>query len=485
MPKKITRIAAAEVHNQPQLIHPTYLSDICAYIERRNNGYIWNVDLEHKAEKLSESLCFDEKEGGSRCYSSENGIAIINIDGALTYKPTFWSAMCGGISYLDLQEAADQLAADPSIHTVVQVVDSGGGSAYSCFQTSKYFKTTLKDSNKRIITYVDGMMASAAYALGCNADEVIMNPDAQAGSIGVVVHLEDESEKKKMEGEKDIWIYAGDSKVPYAEDGTFKKEFLDDLQKGVNDTYEKFVSHVAEMRSLDSKIIINTQAKVFRTEEAIALGLADKSMTRSEFAEYLADIVNTPIDLPTTKEADGEPCEPEDPEEDSGCGKKKKHKLTTEGAVLDEELQNAVPQISAQELADLRQAAAEAANLKDIAAKYQAMVAAQEEAAAAIKAQELAQIKQNYTTLVSSLGFVAEDQVEATASAIFNCREALGEEAALIVDQLTNARNVIEEMKQHLCEEQGLDAQETTVELTEQERTLKSLDAKIAALVKS
>ena len=51
---------------------------------------------------------------------------------------------------------------------------------------------------------------------------------------------------------------------------------------------------------------------------------------------------------------------------------------------MDEELQDAVPQISAQELADLRQAAAEAANLKDIAAKYQAMVAAQEEATAAI-----------------------------------------------------------------------------------------------------
>lgn len=484
MPRKITRIAAAEVYNQPQLLHPNTMSNICAYIEKRNNGYVWDRTLENQAEKINEQLGYDS-EGNWRCYTTENGVAVINIDGALTYKPTFWSALCGGVSYLDLQEAADSLAEDPSINTVVQIIDSGGGQAYGCFQTAQYFKDTIKGSGKRLITYVDGMMASAAYALGCNADEVIMNPDAQAGSIGVVVHLEDESEKKKMEGEKDIWIYAGDSKVPFAEDGTFKKEFLDDLQKGVDDTYEKFVNHVAEMRQLDTKTIKNTQAKVFRTEECISLGLADKSMTRVEFAEYLAELADTPIELEVTQSGQEEPCEPDAPEEDSGCGKKKKHKLEAEGATLEEqELSVETPVVTAEELAALRAQAAEAAQLKEIADKYQAMVAAQEEAAALAKEQELTAIKQNYKTVVASLGFVAEDNVEATAEALFKCREVLGDEASLLVDQLMNARNTIEEMKQHFCEEQGADVQETTVELSEQERALKSLDAKIANLVK-
>ena len=140
-------------------------------------------------------------------------------------------------------------------------------------------KDTLKSAGKKIITYVDGTMASAAYALGCIGDEIIMNPDAQAGSIGVVIALHDEHLKEEMEGEKTIYIYAGESKVPFAEDGSFKQEFLDDLQADVNYTYGKFTSHVAEMRGLTEEAVIATQAKVFKTPDAISLGLADKEMT--------------------------------------------------------------------------------------------------------------------------------------------------------------------------------------------------------------
>ena len=67
MPRKITRIAAAEVYNQPQLLHPNTLSNICAYIEKRNNGYVWDKTLENQAEKINEQLGYDS-EGNWRCY---------------------------------------------------------------------------------------------------------------------------------------------------------------------------------------------------------------------------------------------------------------------------------------------------------------------------------------------------------------------------------------------------------------------------------
>ena len=82
--------------------------------------------------------------------------------------------------------------------------------------------------------------------------------------------------------------------------------------------------------------------------------------------------------------------------------------------------------------------------------------------------------------MVQSLGFVAEDKVEAVAEATFKLRETLGEEASLIIDQLAAARDTIENMKSHMTVEIGADAEEVEVELSEQDRAAKSLDAKIA-----
>ena len=497
-PHKLDRFSAINVYNKPHLITSDGLKSICSYIESRGNSVMWNKELEQSALRSEEAAkdylktlndsdgCNDQK------YTVKNGIAFVDISGPLTYKPTAFSFLCGGISYVELQSIAEDISKDQSVKYVVLSVMSSGGSAYSCFQTAKYMHDTLKGSNKKIITYVDGMMASAAYALGCIADEVIVNPDAQVGSIGVVIALHDEHIKEQMEGEKTIYITAGDSKVPFAEDGSFKKEFLDDLQKDVDYTYGKFTAHVAAMRNISEESVIATQAKVYKSPDAIKLGLADKEMTTFEFEEYLSGLVNGEIELEQKPE-----IEQEEPEEDSGCGKKKKNmKLEssaddtqtinlTQGDNLDEvhnshESQEA---LSVEQLTvdpAIAEQLAELAQLKEMKAQMDQILQEKAELEAAAKAQEMADLKANYLNMVQSLGFVAEDKVEAVAEATFKLRETLGEEASLIIDQLAAARDVIENMKSHMTVEIGADAEEVEVELSEQDRAAKSLDAKIA-----
>ena len=389
--------------------------------------------------------------------------------------------------YQQLQDAAKDIAEDVSISHVVLNVNSGGGQAYGAFSAAKYMSDTLKGANKKIITYVDGMMASAAYALGCIADEVIVNPDAQVGSIGVVIALHDEHIKEQMEGEKTIYITAGESKVPFAEDGSFKKEFLDDLQKDVDYTYGKFTAHVAAMRNISEESVIATQAKVYKSPDAIKLGLADKEMTTFEFEDYLSSLVNGEVELEQKPE-----IEQEEPEEDSGCGKKKKNmKLESSEAVnqtinltkgdnLDEVNQEtlSVEQLTVDPA--IAEQLAELAQLKEMKAQMDQILQEKAELEAAAKAQEEADLKANYLNMVQSLGFVAEDKVEAVAEATFKLRETLGEEASLIIDQLAAARDTIENMKSHMTVEVGADAEEVEVELSEQDRAAKSLDAKIA-----
>ena len=326
----VTRFADSQIYNKPHLILPDNLQQICSYLDKRNGSTVWKDEIVNAAIKSNlaakeykESLSYGESENcDTKLYTVENGIAYLNIEGTLTYKPTMFSMLCGGMSYLELQDAVKQIAQDSGIKTVVMTVDSGGGEAYGAFETSRLIKKELKRSNKKIITYVDGMMASAAYALGCCSDEIIMNPDAQVGSIGVVIKLTDESEHQAMEGEKDIWIYAGDNKVPFDADGHFKQEFLDRLQLSVDETYSEFIGLVGEMRNLPYSAIAATQANVFRSSQALSIRLADKIMIRSDFESYLADVNNsTKVSAPYgVDSSDNDHYQPYD-----GCGDKKKH----------------------------------------------------------------------------------------------------------------------------------------------------------------
>ena len=410
---RVTRFAAKNLYNSPHLITQDALSSICAYVEMRNSGVAWNDNVE--------SLCLsDDKNFTPSKYTVENGIATIVIDGTLTAKPTMFSMLCGGTSYEELSRIADEIAEDISITHVVLMISSGGGEAYSCFSTAAYIKNTLKNSGKTLITYVDGLMASAAYAIGCISDEVVVNPDSQTGSIGVVVSLMDNSKELEMEGLKPVWVYAGDSKIPYAEDGSFKQEFLDDLQNSVNFTYNNFTRHVSEMRGISVEDIVKTQAKLFKSPDAISLGLADKQMTIFEFADYLASIVNTgEVELPESKPSHHEGGE--DHDEDAGCGKKKKtshQELTSES--VSESLTNISGDQSLENLEELLAMKAEfEANKQQMAElsaqieQLNALKAQAEEQAAKLAAEKLAHQKAEKMQSLEAYNFMDAAQKEA------------------------------------------------------------------------
>lgn len=472
---KVTRFADSQVYNKPHLILPDNLQQICSYLETRNGMSVWKDELidaavksNALAEEYKESLGYGESESGcSHLYSVENGIAYLNIEGTLTYKPTLFSMMCGGISYLELQDAAKEIAEDSGIKTVVMTVDSGGGEAYAAFQTSRLIKETLSAANKKVITYVDGMMASAAYVLGCSADEVIMNPDAQTGSIGVVVKLVDTAVMKEQEGIKDVYIYAGDKKVPFDDEGHFKKDFLDRLQTSVDETYLEFVNHVSEMRNIPTKDVIATQADVFRSNKAIELGLADKVMTRFEFEEYLSTLTNAEeTELPYTVKPNHH--EDDDEDEQAGCGKKKKtshQELTSES--VSESLTNISGDQSLENLEELLAMKAEFETTKlqmaEMAAQVEqlnALKAQAEAQAAQLASEKLMREKEEKLQALSAFSFIDDSQKAVLADFAMSNKEmgtALFAMFAKANEAIDIAANEVVAVKEAFASEQGVD----------------------------
>lgn len=223
-------------------------------------------------------------------YNEDTKVGIIPIVGVLTYRPS-WCWWYSTSSYISIIEDFKTMI-ESGAKTIVLDIDSGGGIAYGVFETSAQLRTMADNAGVKLVGYVDGRACSAAYGLPVSCHEFIANPDAQVGSIGVMVALTDYSEYYKKLGIKDIYITAGKGKVPFDDDGSFTTEFKERIQEGVDKTYSRFTNHVADNRNLTQDQVISYGALVYDADEALEKGLIDKIMTRSEFADYLSELSN-------------------------------------------------------------------------------------------------------------------------------------------------------------------------------------------------
>lgn len=379
--------------NTPHLIHPQKFEIIYDYLKSR-------AEDDFKPETPAES---DQ----TPSYEANNdlGIGVINIEGPLTYKPvTFMGMDCGGASYQAIKEDFTTLV-DQGLKTIVLMIDSGGGEAYQCFDTAKYMRELADENDVRIISYVDGLAASAAYGLACIADEIVAPSDAELGSIGVLVKLINDSKALEQEGYERTFITAGKSKIPFDAEGNFREEFLKDLQEKVDDTYAEFTSHVSQMRSMDVQSVIDTEAKVFSAEKAQAVGLLDKIMTHEQFYKYLQD---------TTKpKSQGAPMLSK-----IKSLTKKEDKQEMSAQVL-EELQGKLATLETEKLEAVQSLASvteQLTSLQGVLGEKESLVASLKEQVASLEAEKVANKAAARKSALSAV--VAQDQVDTIAASL-------------------------------------------------------------------
>ena len=271
-----------KLYNTPHLMLPASLERVFTYLDDRNNHAELAVQLEKKPKERNVQ------------YVAETQVGVLSVSGPLTYIE--YEAMCGeqNSSYQQIVDDFDKLCS-MGAKTIVMDVDSPGGEAYGLTETGRYLRKKADEKGIQLVAYVDGLSASAAFGLSVAAHEIIANPDAELGSVGVVVKLRNMNKAMNNAGVEDTYIYAGDSKIPFKEDGSFREDFLADIQYKVDALYQQFTEYVADMRGIDVGVVKSTQAKVLLAQDAIGIGFADKVMTREDFSNYLADLVEKPM----------------------------------------------------------------------------------------------------------------------------------------------------------------------------------------------
>ena len=258
------------VQNNAWAIIPEKLDAIHQVLYRHANGLVMDP-------KELQALYGDRVEDSFDMELTEEGIAVISLNGVLARRMNMMMAFSGGTSMELVGRDFDLALQDNDVKAIVlRMVDVPGGTVAGT--------ETLADAvfaargQKPMVTFATGMMASAGYWIGSATDRIMAEETADVGSIGVVQAHYDYSQADQKAGVKRSFIYAGKYKVAGNDAEPLNEEMHAYLKSGVDYMYKVFVDGVARNLGVEPADILAEMAdgKLFIGRQALDVGLVQE-----------------------------------------------------------------------------------------------------------------------------------------------------------------------------------------------------------------
>ncbi|MDA8108141.1 MAG: S49 family peptidase [Betaproteobacteria bacterium] len=222
-------------------------------------------------------------------FGSAGDVAIVPVMGIITQRGSAFDELFGGgsVAAEPLTAVIRQLGADESIKGIVLDIDSPGGTVGGLGELGDAIYSLR--GVKPVVAIANALCASAAYWIGSAAEQFVVSPEGQAGSIGVwAAHVDTSGLMEKM-GVKYTLVSAGKYKTegnPYA---PLDESARAHLQAQVDDYHGMFVRAVARNRK-DTQIAVREgygQGRVLNARDAVRAKLADRVAPLSQVVEEL------------------------------------------------------------------------------------------------------------------------------------------------------------------------------------------------------
>jgi capsid assembly protease len=257
-----------ELSRKPIAILPEWLAALSGAVRHYAATGRWELELK-QAKRVS-------PEGAKA--AGGGVVAVVPMVGVVSHRGDIFEEIFGGgsVSTQHLLGLVRQLVADESVRAIVLDVDSPGGSIGGLEELSDEIYRAR--GSKRIVAVSNTLMASAAYWIASAADEVVVTPESDTGSIGVWTAHVDASKMLEDLGWKVTLIRAGKFKAeatPYESLSAEAREFI---QSQVDEYYGMFVKAVARNRA-DTPSAVREgygQGRVLSAREAVKAKLADR-----------------------------------------------------------------------------------------------------------------------------------------------------------------------------------------------------------------
>lgn len=240
-----------------------------------------------RGDRLSESELADRLQAAERtrerASSAPTQIAVIQVYGLISHRAHMVDDISGpgGTSTERLGQQFSAALNDSSVAAIVLDIDSPGGSVEGVIEVADQIRAAR--GTKPIVAVANALAASAAYWIAAQADEVVVTPSGEVGSIGVYAMHEDWSRALAAEGVTLTFISAG----PYKVDGNpyepLSETAHEDMQSKVDAMYRAFVRSVAKGRGVSVDTVRKDfgQGRTLLAEDALAAGMVDRVDTFS------------------------------------------------------------------------------------------------------------------------------------------------------------------------------------------------------------
>lgn len=235
---------------QPFIIDPITLQTYCAYVWISGQGYVPNPNI------------------------PPNSVAVIQVTGPITK----YDGNCYEPGAITLAKYINNMNSRENVGSIILVLDTPGGES----RAANVITEAIKNSQKPILSYIDGMCASLGVYLSAGTREVYLSSNVdQIGSVGSFCTLWDFSAYLQQQGIKIHEIYA-----PQSEDKN--KDYRDALkgdytaiQVDLKIHVDNFIKYVctggnsARANTASANVNEWSTGKMFYAAEAVKVGLAD------------------------------------------------------------------------------------------------------------------------------------------------------------------------------------------------------------------
>jgi signal peptide peptidase SppA len=264
------RHVAEMVYATPWAILPQTLRAIVELIDYRVAG-----------QRLSEEEIRERIGAGParRPSQTRQGVAVLPLYGVIAPKATLMSDISGGTSLYDWRRAFGEALADPNVAAILIDVDSPGGVTDLVPEVAADIRGAR--GRKPIVAVANTMAASAAYWLAAQADELVVTPSGEVGSIGVLCAHDDISGLQQQMGVKTSLISAGKYKTEGNPFEPLSEEARAALQERVDEMYGMFTRDVAKGRRVTAGQVRDGfgEGRLVSALNAVKLGMADRVAT--------------------------------------------------------------------------------------------------------------------------------------------------------------------------------------------------------------
>jgi len=284
MPHEIRRVLRAFA-TRPWFIEPRKAAEIVAMLQLR-------ASLGPRTERYRAEPAGREP----LSQTAAGSIAVLKLYGTIVPRmERLEDVSQTAASLVEFGTAFDAAAANPNTRAIVLDVDSPGGTVDLVPETAARIRGAKRE-DRPIVAVANTIAASAAYWIASAADELVVTPSGEVGSIGVYTVHEDVSEMVKAMGVNVTFIAEGPRKVEGNPFEPLTPEARNALAGVVRYYYDMFVKDVAKARGVSTAVVRADPEKtdkhmgggrVYPAQMAVDLGMADRVETLDEVIERL------------------------------------------------------------------------------------------------------------------------------------------------------------------------------------------------------